>query len=563
MVSATLAPSVPVVSINDAPVAVSPTDTTTTATSPTPINGAPKKTITKPKPLGRVPPSPLRASSTFGSLLSPLPNVNAFNPLSPRLGAGAGLSPKPGAGFGGLLSPRPGVSGFNGMPVSPRIWGPEGSEGFDQWFEHFEQFDATLQEMVTAANEPKFKEELETIEHWFEVLSEAERTATVYTLLQHSNPTQVRFLIAVLQQMLKSDQVRPQPSPDPTKPKVLNSSGRPPLSVPTTPRTPNHPNGASHDQTKDIKTSLAPGIIVDKPAGAAGGQDVEVPSKPKADWASMVNTPLVPMFKPQQNQKPKQPQTPNNNLGMGMYSPMAMGMMSPFQMQMQMGMGMASPAAMMGLASPGMMNMNDAQVIAMQMMINGMATQQMLGNMHAQAQFPTSPNPNSPLPGGKGSQGTNGANVGAANGRRPSASSSWRASTGVQGGAKFSGTAKMANGRRLSGASSTTKAGSTTGGSTTGGNGGSDFNPDMLKDIPAWLKSLRLHKYTPCFEGLGWKEIVVLEEGDLEKRGVAALGARRRLLKTFETVRKEMGMEDASIPSIELTPVAEAGSVAA
>ena len=75
----------------------------------------------------RVPPSPLRASSTFGSLLSPLPNVNAFNPLSPRLvGAGAGMSPKPGAGFGGLLSPRPGGNGFGGMPVSPRIWGPEG-----------------------------------------------------------------------------------------------------------------------------------------------------------------------------------------------------------------------------------------------------------------------------------------------------------------------------------------------------------------------------------------------------------------------------------------------------
>jgi hypothetical protein len=36
----------------------------------------------------------------------------------------------------------------------------------------------------------------------FKVLSEAERTAALYTLLQHSNQNQIRFLIAVLQQML-------------------------------------------------------------------------------------------------------------------------------------------------------------------------------------------------------------------------------------------------------------------------------------------------------------------------------------------------------------------------
>lgn len=35
----------------------------------------------------------------------------------------------------------------------------------------------------------------------FKVLSEAEQTATVYSLLQHSSLTQVRFFIAVLQQM--------------------------------------------------------------------------------------------------------------------------------------------------------------------------------------------------------------------------------------------------------------------------------------------------------------------------------------------------------------------------
>lgn len=73
-----------------------------------------------------------------------------------------------------------------------------------------------------------------------------------------------------------------------------------------------------------------------------------------------------------------------------------------------------------------------------------------------------------------------------------------------------------------------------------------DFNPEMLNDIPGWLRSLRLHKYTTSFEGLTWQEMVVLDDATLEAKGVAALGARRRLLRTFEHVRKRMGMEEPS-----------------
>lgn len=72
-----------------------------------------------------------------------------------------------------------------------------------------------------------------------------------------------------------------------------------------------------------------------------------------------------------------------------------------------------------------------------------------------------------------------------------------------------------------------------------------DFDPEMLNDVPAWLRSLRLHKYTSCFDNLTWQEMVVLDDATLEAKGVAALGARRRLLRTFEHARKKMGMEDA------------------
>lgn len=70
-----------------------------------------------------------------------------------------------------------------------------------------------------------------------------------------------------------------------------------------------------------------------------------------------------------------------------------------------------------------------------------------------------------------------------------------------------------------------------------------DVDPKLLDDIPAWLRSLRLHKYTPNFEGVHWRDMVVMDEAALEAKGVAALGARRKMLKTFEVVRQKMGIE--------------------
>ena len=40
-----------------------------------------------------------------------------------------------------------------------------------------------------------------------------------------------------------------------------------------------------------------------------------------------------------------------------------------------------------------------------------------------------------------------------------------------------------------------------------------------------------------------WRDMVIMDEGALEAKGVATLGARRKMLKTFEVVRKKMGVE--------------------
>lgn len=68
----------------------------------------------------------------------------------------------------------------------------------------------------------------------------------------------------------------------------------------------------------------------------------------------------------------------------------------------------------------------------------------------------------------------------------------------------------------------------------------------LLLDIPAWLRSLRLHKYTHIFlpsethvHPWTWQEMVQLSDDDLVDLGVAALGARRKMMRVFEMIREE------------------------
>ncbi|CDK27883.1 unnamed protein product [Kuraishia capsulata CBS 1993] len=62
-------------------------------------------------------------------------------------------------------------------------------------------------------------------------------------------------------------------------------------------------------------------------------------------------------------------------------------------------------------------------------------------------------------------------------------------------------------------------------------------DPQLLNNIPAWLKALRLHKYTDNLKHLTWKEMINLDESGLEALGVGTVGARGKLMKAFSTVK--------------------------
>jgi SAM domain (Sterile alpha motif) len=72
---------------------------------------------------------------------------------------------------------------------------------------------------------------------------------------------------------------------------------------------------------------------------------------------------------------------------------------------------------------------------------------------------------------------------------------------------------------------------------------------DLMQDVQAWLRTLRLHKYAYAFEGLSWQEVVRMTDDDMTQAGVNTIGARRKLLKVFENVMDHC-QKNASICSM-------------
>ncbi|KAH3660234.1 hypothetical protein OGAPHI_007439 [Ogataea philodendri] len=62
----------------------------------------------------------------------------------------------------------------------------------------------------------------------------------------------------------------------------------------------------------------------------------------------------------------------------------------------------------------------------------------------------------------------------------------------------------------------------------------------LLKDIPAWLKALRLHKYTENLQSLNWADMIELSDSQLADLGVSTVGARNKLLKSFAFVKENL-----------------------
>ncbi|CAL4058781.1 unnamed protein product, partial [Meganyctiphanes norvegica] len=57
-----------------------------------------------------------------------------------------------------------------------------------------------------------------------------------------------------------------------------------------------------------------------------------------------------------------------------------------------------------------------------------------------------------------------------------------------------------------------------------------------MRDVGAWLKSLRLHKYSPLLSNLSYQELLALDEVTLESQGVTK-GARHKIVLSIEKLK--------------------------
>ncbi|KAL5501907.1 VTS1 [Sanghuangporus vaninii] len=660
----------------------------------------------------------LRPPSTSPSP-SPAPNgtskTNARASMGPSSHRPAPINLNPPA------SPRPGTGrptsellGNSGMFQTPE------AEAIDQWFENLQNYEATLEEMAAASLDVNFKEELSAIEQWFRVLSEAERTAALYSLLQHSTQVQIRFFITVLQQMARADPMTALLSPNaggsmqsqmeaklasmglkspglksnmPSSPSARNFSGnlsanRQSLAVEPSSSSFLSPDSAANSGNNDgaatlaqqrakLKANAAHRISAPALAGAAGNnvwggsgasslgqvaermtdsdgaQEITIPAststtinsaRPKStdfsgllrsprlnretadgesleaqlspmvggNWASMVNTPHDLMFNVEKQnnggqnldaaaaklaswqvgnsggrfslddaKKFRRPSkgTGNENGANAMQNgPSASNANNaiygddgnvinagPHRNGRPQGWAnnssLRSPALSNvssgrfgGSDDGGMTAMNMNNAFGLGIPSPGLSNMGGLGNMATMQQLMAAAQMGqlTPLQMQQLNMNMMGLNMGMPDVQMQALLQAQMAAGGfMQPGLGFGAQAALLN--NMNGRNNTrgpSRMGGGSGGSGSRSNNGrdgkdkeDDVDPSLLNDVPAWLRSLRLHKYTPNFEGMTWREMVVMDEAALEAKGVAALGARRKMLKTFETVRHKMGIE--------------------
>ncbi|KAF2768793.1 SAM domain protein [Teratosphaeria nubilosa] len=534
-----------------------------------------------------------------------------------------------------------------------------------QWIADIDQYETTLEEMAAATLDQDFKDELSAIEQWFRVLSEPERTAALYALLQQTTQVQIRFFIQVLQQMAKSHPMSSVLSPaafnekDPMSSRMsdamnkLNVEGsrssfgfgaKPPPSPgakrnsgldATTIRSmfPDAAN-AIEDQKAEFQktTGTVPHSSRNSAVGERGSYAAPTISTPEdtqkkngipdGPWRNQNNqqTENQPPIGRPKSSSSQQQQAPMGQFNLGQ-PPQSAGLRSPRPFPLssdnniqstnvaadpsQLGAGILSPYAAGGswasaMNTPMVSNFNQGGTSQADMVANatamklaalstvnnriqlddvrkfrrarstegqqplspGMPSNILMTNEYGQVLTPQQAaalqhqqiaamqgrrsRPASP---GIAITGPSGINQGMAmpmhqnNGFLSTFDSSQMSAlnqglAGLSvGGAGF-GMGSIDHSGYLSDASEMQR------GRSPRGRRGSSKPPEdptdihLLKDIPNWLRTLRLHKYTDNLKDLKWQDMVQLDEEGLEKRGVAAKGARTKLLKVFEQVRE-------------------------
>ncbi|KAK1769187.1 hypothetical protein QBC33DRAFT_447785 [Phialemonium atrogriseum] len=600
-------------------------------------------------------------------------HVSLRPPSSRAVGAGLGRASADVGALTGQSSSRPirPSSDFYGQSQQGQGQGPDidpQDKLAQQWIADIDQYETTLEEMAAATLDQDFKDELSAIEQWFRVLSEAERTAALYALLQQTTQVQVRFFIQVLQQMGKNHPMSGVLSPanfdkDPMTNRLSDAMNK--LNVDSTRHSLARPSGSgaskrhsgldsstinamfpdaaaaiatekakftqhtgnpptsNRNSTIDNRNSLAAPAISganddsngqnpqspwgpgdsSRPKSSSGqppmGQFVQPPpsaglrsprpqisgnsniqnttimasdksvsdlpllspyATTSGNWASMVNTPMVPNFNANQgnNQadmvanatamKLAALSTVNNRFALDDVRKYrrARSNDAPGHNPNQFSPGAQGGNMPGNIPGANVVMINEhGQVLSREQMI-AIQNQQAMGGFGGHRSRPSSPGLAMQTGFGPAMTFTSPQNNGflsAYDGSSPLINNGLapmnlaQLGLGVHHEGYLSDHSDMVRGRSPRGRRGSSKPPE------------DPTDPALLQDIPSWLRSLRLHKYTDNLKDMKWTDLIQLDDKQLEERGVNALGARRKMLKVFEQVRgKATTLSPGEIP---------------
>ncbi|KAI8096455.1 uncharacterized protein BX664DRAFT_324037 [Halteromyces radiatus] len=484
----------------------------------------------------------------------------------------------------------------------------EHSEKLNNWYEDLQRYEKSLEDMAAVTLDQNFKEELQHVDQWFCYLSIAERTATIYTLLQHSSPVQTRFFMNILQQQ-KRDSILTLSDQD-TSPfyqaekeasqRLMNmipfKTGNNPLSTPkqpsydrhsiafgdmddfnmpglyknqtgsnqqlnvprhthsttlVSPRTSVYPRSSARsrpssdiDSSPDVFSTWRSSMVgsigdrnsiieqksldlfgdgndsyVSMASGGSGFQPWGLPSNlPFSDSIHYHDKPLPHIGTVKENdeqsglfldQHYQQHRTPPNQQPVNtkirttatttaaLSSTAPLSPTSAFTKYYSASRTTTSPAS-----TPTNYNRSKSSTSK---------TQKQVPNKS----FGTFLDPKDAYPEDHDYYSDH-----------SDTSQHSRQSTGtLQNGQKYHSSRQQGKSKEKKTVDSV-------------------VDMELLNDVPGWFRSLRLHKYNAIFESMRWQDIIRLSDQDLQTKGVAALGARRKMLKVFETVRDHCTKND-------------------
>ncbi|KAK4513716.1 uncharacterized protein ATC70_005721 [Mucor velutinosus] len=445
------------------------------------------------------------------------------------------------------------------------------------WYEDLEEYEGNLEEMATATLDQTFQDEMQHVNQWFGFLSDAEKTATLYTLLQHSSQVQIRFFIHLLQEMRK-----PKPNP------LNRGSERASALANLNRRQPSIVVQQQQQQQHVNRHSFAMGDTqnLGKLFGTMG-----------TDWFSNDDPSSTQSHQPQQQQQhPLQQPQPRSMSG----NRSQQHQLRPKSV-MELGGSVLDPTfsttwlkqRQPSLSSNVIERPRSADISSWALPTGSSGAG---GNTSAASWKPLQNQHDIDINLWKDPITMDTATV---NTRRPSsaiasaASSATNATSSLRKGGNFAAT------HYLNTPSSSTAAGGTGGGKSATSRSpsfesvvandfgyGSDqsdastssrrfrqshqqqptqmstyttpilenkddhVDMDLIQDVSAWFRSMRLHKYNSIFEHMRWQDIIQLDDAALQEKGVAALGARRKMLKVFENVREHCRLNVSVDPSL-------------